>query len=362
MVSERLFLDPSIRRPESVCPAKVQPPTVRCGGWEMSSGGLRTRGDTLELVVPGDCEEDCPIVALTGAGGSPGVRYDGRFEVVGPGGVHSVQIEYVEEVAGRWEGQIRYFANFDDDGLDAWLARDDRSDTEGIRNALLQRWGAFRRGNLEGWGEFEAVLSATTTGAWDLGRTRELCDAVTGGTESAICYPFDTPAGVRIYVENEAESPVPSGNTELPLALHIRPQLDAPSILTGRIDSQSALQYPGNPAIGLRLAANPSRPGACDPSIATDCVIFARELTADVAVGGRYLSRTGSCARGYAPLSVPWLVPGLLDGANLTGRGPERVECRDVEVPFQGDGAAALNMDLAGANPAPDGFASGSPH
>ncbi len=328
-----------------------------CPLWwmEMSVGdGERTRGDTLEVLIPGDCDEDCPVVELSGAGGSPGVRYDGRFEVRGPGGTHAVEIGYVEEVAGRWEGQIRYFANFDDEGLDAWLARDDKSNTDGVRNALLQRWGAFRRGNLESWNEFEAVLTATHTGSWSLGRTRELCDAVTGGTSRAACYPFDTPAGVRIYVENTDASPIPSATTELPVALHIRPQEDAPTIFTGRIDSASALQYPGNPAIGLRLAANPSRPGACSDSVASDCVVFARDLSADIAVGGRYVTDSGSCARDYAPFRVPWLVPGLTDGTLLgAGGARERVECRDTVVPFRDE--TADNIDLAGANPAPDG-------
>lgn len=343
--------------PRTGAPLPCEGAATDCPLWwiEMASGATRTRGDTLEVLVPGDCDEDCPIIALTGAGGSPGVRYDGRFEVSGPGGQHSVEIQYVEEVAGRWVGQIHYFAAFDDDGLDAWRGREDLSDTEGVRNALIQRWGAFRRGNLEGYQELEAVLASTRTGSWELGRTQELCDAVTGGTDGAVCYPYDAPAGVRIYVENQTASPVPSATTALPLALHIRPQLDAPTILTGRIDSAHALQYPGNPAIGLRLAANPSRPGACDPSIASDCVVFVRELTADVAVGGRYVSDTGSCVRGYAPFTVPWLVPGLTDGARVSGGLYERTECRDTELPFMGDGSAALNIDLAGANPAPDG-------
>ncbi|MFO0750362.1 MAG: hypothetical protein U1F43_32535 [Myxococcota bacterium] len=337
-------------------PLACQGAATDCPLWwiELSDGTTTTRGDTLDIA----CDGTCPVVTLRNAGGSPGVRYDGQLTAIGPGGAQDFALRYVEEVSGRWEGQVHYFTVFDDEGVEAWLKREDKSDVTDVKNALIQRWGAFRRGNLEGWAELDAVLTSTRTGSWSQPRTRELCNQVTDGSPNAVCYPFTNAAGVRVYVQDETAAPVPSATTEIPIAIQVRARLDEPTVYTGRIDSQTALHYPGNPAVSLQLAKDPAKPGACDARIPSACVVYVDKLDAKVTLGARYLSPNGSCLHGFAPKSVPWLVPGFLAGTRLDDAlGRARTECRDAQLPLAplDDEKTALDMDLAGANPAPDG-------
>ncbi|MCB9731812.1 MAG: hypothetical protein H6745_04160 [Deltaproteobacteria bacterium] len=330
-----------------------------CPLWwlELSDGTTTTRGQELEIT----CQGTCPDVTVRNAGGSPGVRYDGRLVVTSVGGEQEVAVRYVEDVAGRWEGQVHYFTVFNDEGVDDWRLRADKSDVEDVKNALIQRWGAFRRGNVEGgWGEFEAVLTATRTGSWDQPRVKELCKAVTGGSTTAACYPYTNPAGVRTYVDNIGSAPIPSTTTELPFAINVRAGADGQTIYTGRIDSGTALHYPGNPSVSLGLAADPARPGACDPRVASACVVNVTSFTANLTVGGRYAPTSFNCVPGYQTHTTPWLVPGFEVGTSVDPTlGRVRTECRDTQVPRQPveDIDKALNMDLAGANPSPDGEA-----
>lgn len=329
---------------------------TECPLWwlELSDGQSTTRGGQIEIT----CQGTCPEITLGNGGGSPGVRYTGRLLVTGPSGSTEVTVRYVEDVSGRWEGQVHYFTAFEDDGVAAWLDRADKSDVTDVRNALIQRWGAFRKGNLEGWAELEAVLTATRTGSWDQPRTRELCKQVTGGSTSAVCYPFTNPAGVRVYVDNASAQPVPSATTELPIALHLRARLDDPTQLIGRIDSTTALHYPNNPAVSLRLAADPARPGACDPRIGSACVVFVEQLGAEITTGARYPAPATGCAIGFAPQSIPWLIPGFTAGTRVDpDLGRATVECRDAKLPFvpTDEVLKLLDMDLARANPSPDG-------
>lgn len=329
---------------------------TECPLWwlELSDGTRSTRGGSLEIT----CQGTCPEVVIGNGGGSPGVRYTGRLLVTGPSGPVEVTVRYVEEVGGRWEGQVHYFTAFEDDGIAQWLDRPDKSDVTDVNNALIQRWGAFRKGNLEGWAELEAVLTATRTGSWAEPRTRELCRQVTGGSTTAVCYPFTNPAGVRVYVDNEGAQPVPSATTELPIAFNMRARLDDPTQLVGRIDSATALHYPNNPAVSMRLVADPARPGACDPRIGSACVVFLDQLQAEVTTGARYPAPTHGCAIGFAPQTVPWLIPGFTAGTRLDSEiGRSTVECRDAQLPFlpTDEIQKLLDMDLARANPSPDG-------
>ncbi|MCA9574858.1 MAG: hypothetical protein R3B40_26725 [Polyangiales bacterium] len=330
--------------------------SVDCPLWwlELGTGSSTTRMGSFDVEVPGNCDNDCPSISIGNTQGSPGVRYEGRILVSGPGGSQEFTLRYAEDASGRWEGQVHYFTDFHDEGLDEWLERDDRSDVTDVENALIQRWGAFRRGNLESWDEFQAVLTATRTGSWQQPRVQELCDAVTGGSANAVCYPYSNRAGVRVYVQDANAARVPSATTELPMALHLRSGGTTSTILSGRVDSETALHYPNNPAVSIRLTTDPAGVGACDPAVPGACVVYVQDLNIAATVGGRYVSDDGSCAAGYLAKTVPWLIPGFTTGVSLGGPSPRRTECRESTLPFLDDMAA--NVDFAGANPVPDGL------
>lgn len=331
---------------------------VSCPLWWLELGnapGQTTRTDAFEFFLPGGCGDDCPPIVVANATGSPGLRYEGRLLVSGPGGTHEVSVQYAETVDGRWTGDIHYFTNFGEEGLQDWIDSPNKADVSDVRNALIQRWGAFRRGNLEGVAELDAVLNATRTGAWEESAVQNLCDAVSGGSENAVCYPFSNPEGVRRYVQDVTVDPVPSATTEMPLALNLKTVAGDPTALVGRIDSTVALQYPNNPAISLQLSAAPSTPGACDPRIPSSCVVFLTGLRARIAMGGRYVSESPACRSGYRAKNMPWLVEGFTEGSRLVDGVPTRTECRDSQTPFTEPERLFENVDLAGANPVPDG-------
>jgi hypothetical protein len=318
---------------------------------------------SIELDVPASCTgADCPVITVSGAAGSNAVRWDGELFIQSDIGSASVTLSYVQTIEGRWTGTQYYFGSFSDLHLDDWLASGDKSQVTDVANGLIQVWTAFRRGGLDSWAEMNAVLNATITESWKQDGVAQLCQGVTGGLATAVCYPYSNTAGVRIYVQDSGTYPVPSGVTELPIAFNLKKAGGDETQFAGVLDSDTALQYGGRPAVALALRGDPGKAGgSCDPSVSSDCVVFVESFAATTAVGGRYVPDGAGCADGFAAVDVPWLLPDFLAGTtpDATSGQNLRRECRGTQLPYAGASGATLqqNMALASANPAPDGAA-----
>lgn len=325
------------------------------------NGEAATAAEEVTVKAPPSCEdEECPTIKLSGAGSGPGVRWQAALLVSSRNGDVPVLLSYTERPEGRWSGTMYYFGTFEDGGLPAWLVRSDKSNINGVVNGLIQRWGAFRKGNLDSWEEFLAVLTATRTESWTFPNVKERCEGVTGGSEVAACYPYVNTAGVKVYVQDTESAPIPTGVTEFPIAFNLK--LDDETKLVGRIASDPSLHYPADPAVSFDLEADPSKVDGCNPDIDSDCVVYLTDFDATVNVGGRYYSKNADCEPGYAAHKLPWLVAGFTQGTVFDdGTGDRfRYECRDMEVPYDlgvDTRFAPLNESLAGANPVPDGRA-----
>lgn len=306
----------------------------------------------------------CPSIVIGGAGNTTAVKWQGELEVTSRDASVRVQLSYVQRPDGQWTGEMYYFGTFSDIGLDGWKTNPDKSVVANVSNGLLQRWGALRTGHIDGWQEFVAVLTSTREGSWSYANVQKKCPAL--GQADAVCYPYSNAAGVRTYVQNPDQYPIPTGVTELPVAMNLRINPNRPDVFEGRIASTTTMHYPGNPGVKVQFVGDPSKNATCFNGGGTDCIVFLKDLTAVGAginqlkstVGGRYASN-GSCAQGYVAKDVPWLVPGFTEGTHPFKNGLARTECRDGELPFDSTAAAAnaaLNQSLSGGNPVPDGF------
>ena len=340
---------------------------------------------------PGD---RCPVVTIRQPPGAiDAVRWRGAIRIDSELGLDTLQLSYVERPEGRWAGKMVYFANFEESGIDnrmeggvmktGWLGRDRDAviarngipNDLPVTNGLIQRWGAFRTGKLNGgWEEFQAVLSATETNQWTFPNVEQAC------TFADACYLYsdgnDTGAGLKVYVADLDATPIPSGATEFPMALNLFTPDDAErERLVGRVVSELALHYSGSPAVEVKFEADPSDTANCDPDVLSNCVNFLETgiqgtaiedgFQLDLLVGGRYgLGQSGNCMDGFSRRDEPWLVPGFLGEAvqdPVTGNF-SRGWCEDVRLPgympvvsdiTQEDRVA--NASLARANPLPDG-------
>jgi len=325
-----------------------------------------------EVVVGVDGNEGEVALEVGNASGANAVRWRGTIEISHPQmGAHVVQISYAEKPEGQWSGNIYYFASFGDRDLEPWMASQQsraNATLQGrVGNALIQRWIGFRIGRI-GWDEFSAVLSSTKTGQWNFESVRQ-AEPCRGDPNKA-CYLYDiNAAGATEYTSSLRSFPIPTGVTEMPVALNLRqPDVDAtPNLISGRIESARTLHYAGNPAVDIELVNSPD---ACVTNTFGECVNFLASFDADIYVGGRYLStkEDPDCTRNRADgtfeqRSLPWLVPGfqrLTDLDTTTGLRSRR-ECRDQDLPFQSADPMELlanqarNVSLAGSNPVPDG-------
>ena len=334
---------------------------------KIGSNGDNQVVQSVEVGVDGN--GGTATLTFEGAAGAGVPRWEGVLEVVHAKlGVGQVALEYVELPEGRWVGTLQYFANFGDEGLPAWSAtpetRKNPTLLAQVGNALVQRWGAFRTGNLS-WQEFLAVLKSTEAQSWRWANVKADCPARGGA-----CYPYDSSTlGLSVYTSDLLSRPVPTGVSELPFAVNLRlpDATGRPAHLAGLIDSSYALQYPGNPSVALDLGASPS---GCQFTSGGNCLVFVDALDADVFLGGHYEtdSKDTACARrpgaGFQPVKTPWLVPGFerATEADADTGLRYRYDCRDTRLPW-GDGAAATptdavakrNLSLVRANPVPDG-------
>lgn len=332
----------------------------------IGNNGTPQKVQDLKITVPGN--GGTAVVTISQAGQANVPRWEGTLEVTNTKlGTQTVQMGYVESPNGRWVGQIHYLANFNDAGLDAWAAT---PDTRGnptllarVGNALVQRWGAFRTGNLS-WNDFLAVLKSTETGSWKWQSVKKDCPAPQGA-----CYPFDNNSlGLSVYTSDLQSKPIPSGHSELPFAmnLYFPDTTKKPTEMKGMIDTKYALQYAGNPEITVELGGDPAKCQVKTPSGL--CLVFVNSVNADIYVGGRYITNSTdtacSKAAGFKQVKLPWLVPGFTKNTEVD---PDsglryRYECRDTRLPW-GKGVESTpsdedlnrNISLSPGNPIPDG-------
>ncbi|MEL6311926.1 MAG: hypothetical protein AAFQ17_06105, partial [Pseudomonadota bacterium] len=135
-----------------------------------------------------------------------------------------------------------------------------------------------------------------------------------------------------------------------------------PDKLEGRVVSETAQHYAGNPKVSIDFDGNPADTATCSPSIRSNCVNFIEDFELNVNVGGHYPAPSGSntCPTGFEYSERPWLVTGFLDSAYqdpLSGRF-YRGYCIDGRLPNYPVGSPeelAANMNLARSNPIPTG-------
>ncbi|MBM4778179.1 MAG: hypothetical protein GQE15_10810 [Archangiaceae bacterium] len=309
----------------------------------------------------------CPVVRVENAAGVQAVRWEGELEVTTRDARTKVSLSYVERPEGQWTGSMYYFGTFSTKNLDGWITSTNKAQVGNVKNGLIQGWGQLRGGRLEGWQEFLAVLTATRTESWKFGTVNQRCKANNGNQPNIACYPYTNTIGVRPYVQDTNDTPIPSGVTELPVAFNLKIDPTLPSAFTGRIESSNSMHYPGNPALRIEFKGSPADAASCAGGTGgTDCLVYLKENASGDAnkilseIGGRYFPATGTCATGFIPNAFPWLVPGFTAGTSLdqaTGTRT-RTECRDNLLPFDqmaASGNGPLNQSLAGGNPVPDG-------
>ncbi len=288
-------------------------------------------------------------LAAAGAAVTGAARWEGTLAVTTPGlGDQTVNLFYEPGTAGQWSGNVYYFGNFRDDGLDAWLA--DRTNDAAlgrVRNAFMARWGAYRNGTI-GIDELRAVIAATVRG--------DLPDRAAGCSQAA-CYPLTSASGVTLqpYTDNTDNTPIPSGVTDLPITINLQAGASA-RVLSGVIVSKNTLQYGGSAALSLGFAADPT---ACGTRLRSACVAFLSEFAASLRTGARYrpTTPTATCAPQFTRVLTPWLVPGFTAGTVSDPTvGVALPECRDTLLPYTASAPeVSLNPFLAGANPVADG-------
>lgn len=365
-----------------------------CPLWwlELGEFGQISQDPTVEVKASPNCVSDdsCPVlfVRLPTGGGVDAIRWTGDLTIESPLGTERIELEYTERPEGQWDGKMVYFATFDDNGIDSeqgigrgWLARD-RDYVSGqpgvntdlaVVNGLLLRWQAFRTGGMTGgWAEFKAVLTATEAEQWRFPSVKEDCRLKQGA-----CYLYaDNTAFAlpRDYVTSVDNSPIPTGATTFPMVfnLHI-PDENSPEVLTGRVDSNTALHYAGNPAVALRFQNDPGDTNGCDADVTSNCVHFLeapvqesgpKGLELEVAIGGRFPKPSNqSCPQGFEEHTEPWLIPGFLGDARPDGNGFfQRTWCVDYRLPDYTSPIADIlpeirvdNSSLSRGNPIPDG-------
>lgn len=300
------------------------------------------RVDVLTVTVPAN---GFLAVTIGGLRTPAFARWSGSLEIGAEGlNPQTVRLSYAEGLAGRWAGTAYAFGNFGDTNLDAWrLDPTDADALDAIPNAFIQAWGRFREGRL-GLPEMSALIDTTLTESWRNERVRTLC-AEAGFDEDTACAPFGGQGNASVIPYSSALSriPVPTGVIELDFAMFLRPKADCAGCFEGRIDSETALQYGGDPGILLTVAGDPL---GCALGDDGPCVALFDSLSAEIVVGGR--SFESQCAAGFEAITTPWLVPGLQPGAG----GAVRRECRENTLPFV---KRDTNARYSEANPVHDG-------
>ena len=321
-------------------------------------------GDSIELVSEFEIViEGNSTAQLTfqNAGDTSAVRWSGTIEIISDqiGSLH-VRMDYAERPEGQWRGTVFYYTQFfEDETIDEWAAtpetRNDTSIQDGLSNALLQRWGAFRRGALS-WEEMQAVMLATETGSWASASELPEC-----GVDACYLYGGRT-SGVGDYSSDLDQIPVPTGVTELPFAmnLYFPDASNEPHVMEGRIDSSGTLHYAGDPYVRMEFHTSPVD---CDEEAFGACLSYIDEFSAVILVGGRYTTEQddSSCSmrddETFTLFQTPWLLPDFQQNTFEDSGFLYRYECRDTMIPFDPESNKGVveNLSLAVSNPIPDG-------
>jgi hypothetical protein len=305
-------------------------------------------------------------VFVDGNGGTQEVRFanaanpslphwQGRMEIANAKlGKQMVFLNYVSRPEGRWTGKMYHFANFDDRGLDGWIAnRSNSSVLQAVGNAFIQRWGAFLNGAVS-YDEFQAVVTATLNESWKWDSVKKICQG------AAACYLYDAPQGYGPYSDSLDAYPIPTAVADLPIGINLQVDAADPTKLVGKIVTSESLQYSGDPQVVMTFQADPA---GCKDGVFGACLAPLKSLESHIQVGGRYATTQNdtTCSRvdgAFALAAIPWLVPGFDEGTSLdpsTGIR-YRYECRDKALPFgTTPWQQSLNLSLAQSNPIPDG-------
>lgn len=333
-------------------------PSSRCDqaapGEDTDAAAAQQLGFELE---PGEST----VVSVSGAVNPVLRRWDGDLVVSSPNAPEQrVALTFTGSAEGQWVGKIFYFGNFGTVGLQQWLdSGKDRSKLPLVGNALVRRWAAVRDRRLSVQ-EFRAALDQTVSGQWRTPSVKNRCPTEEAPNPNVACYLYNNAPGISILSDYLPDNPVPTGVTEFPVVMNLHASGEAsPGVWEGKFVSNGALQYAGDPHIGITFQRDPS---SC-PAGEDSCVNLITSLDSTVLVGGRYIADANdpTCAGAqpgtFTRNQIPWLVPGFNENTYADQDGSRfRYECRDTLLPLgaagQGNGA---NESLAGSNPIPDG-------
>jgi hypothetical protein len=347
-------------------------------------------GDSAAQILPEiivDLQPNDPLeITIDVAGAEITEVWSGTMEVSGTGGTQRISLNYASTPKGRWSGEMYHFANFPEDGVDKWLearkiapqAALDAGTKDGVKNAFLQQWFDFKDGGR--WDVFEAVLTATRLESWKWPSVQEACksdsnsqESLAAFSKSKACYLYADPnagsgssSGVYTYEANIETFPIPTAVSDMPFVMDIKPDLDTVGCeggglcFKGRLATEGALQFAGDPEVNLSFAQNPSETKCLDG--VSPCTVDIDTFEATIDIGGRYDTTAAdtSCVEApagtsYEHVKFPWLVRGFDEGTDVEKGVRYRYECRDSATPYRDESEKAANLSLAGSNPVPDG-------
>lgn len=323
--------------------------TVEAEGAEVSDEGVSVLVDAQGSLK----------VTLGGAADAQDIEsWDGRLLVSNATlGDQEVELRFAGTRAGQWAGNMYFLASdFGEAGLDAWLKnKDNPTATAQLGNAFIRRWVAFRDGRISRR-DFEAMLQSTEVGSWAWESVKNRCPNALNPDPNIACYLSDTPSGVSIFSNFLPDAPIPAGVTKFPMVFNVRPDGKNAKLWNGRVVSDRALQYQGNPEISLSFADDTNSCDGTDPN----CTTLIDDFAINGAVGGRFLTTpkntTCSGLTGFKQVQTPWLVDGFTRNTALTGGKRYLFSCQDQLLPFgSGKEFVDTNTNLAGSNPIPDG-------
>ncbi|MFO0726358.1 MAG: hypothetical protein U1E65_21410 [Myxococcota bacterium] len=349
--------------------------TANALNWiQMGVGATTMATQELEVTLdaPVGNTPTTAIITLDHASNPNYAVWEGTIQVSNPSlGQQTINLSYRSTPSGRWRGSMYYFNLFGSDGLNTWAnlrPRTQQLDPNNyiqVKNAFIQQWVGFKRGDNFDVNRFKAMIQATQIESYEWPLMKQFCPEV-----GRKCYPYDNTQGYFEYTSNVGQFPIPQGMSELPIAMDLTADPAAltslPGVPTdasgwsGRIVSDTALHYAGDPKINLAFTTDPVQ---CPKTAAGSTLCQLEGFHADIAVGGNYLPEAGDNNCAHAPggpgtydlVNVPWLIPGFLAGTSAgTNNQRTRAECRDKMLPL-GVMAAEQNRLLATSNPIPDG-------
>ena len=341
----------------------------------LQSDGIATKGESMTVIAQPNCVRECPVggcsnrcpeIFVINDPAFDAAHWQGEFEVVMEGGgigSQAVSATYSERPDGQWSGSVYYFGSFNDDN--GTLSDPDSSTWYNSKNAFVQFWYSFRSGGLGPLASVEMrdAMTSLTEESWNKASIRAKCktpDDPVNCASGKQCYPRSADGCYGVWAGTQSDAQVPSGVTQLPFAMNLQVDPTDTTSFSGRVVSATALQYPGNPAVKLRFATDPSAPtgkGTAATFLKHGAGVEADANQLSVSLGGRYVmgNEPGCTKAGYKASEVPWLVPGFTDATSISEATGALVRtlCLDGNEPFADQ---TSNLEAARANPVPDGM------